>query len=166
FREKPFIEWVYEALRASDRVGRIAIVGPPELADIEAIAGADLLIPEGEAIESNLFTALARMLPEGRILVTASDNPLLTTEAFNDFIDRCPEQAGVCYPVLKHEEFLRKFPRASNIGVTLRDGTWIGGGCALLHSRSIPRLQRAIRAVLAARKSKAQMIGLLGWKFA
>ena len=28
---KPFVQWVYEALRASDRVDRIAIVGPERL---------------------------------------------------------------------------------------------------------------------------------------
>jgi hypothetical protein len=51
------------------------------------------------------------------------------------------------------------------VGIQLRDGKFIGGNCVVIHSKSVPKLQRAIQAVLAARKSKQEMIGLLGWKF-
>jgi molybdopterin-guanine dinucleotide biosynthesis protein A len=166
YQGKPFVTWVYEALRASSSIERIAVVGPEELSQTPGVCEADLLVPESETIESNLFGVLARMLPEGRILITACDNPLLTTEAFDDLISRSPENAAVCCPVLRHEAFLRHFPRAKNVGIQLRDGKFIGGGCAIIHSRSIPKLQRAILAVLAARKSKQEMIALLGWKFA
>ncbi len=166
YKGKPFIQWVYEAVRGCRLVGRIAVVGPDELRDVPCVCEADLLVPEAESIEANLFGAIARLLPEHRILVTASDNPLLTTDAFDNLLQRCPENAAVCYPILRHQEFLRKFPRATNTAVQLKDGSWIGGGCAVIHSRSVPRLQHAIQAVLAARKDKARMIGLLGWQFA
>src|SRR5258706_915547 len=128
YKEKPFIQWVYEAVRASDFVDRIAVVGPDELKEIPSVKDAELLVPESETIESNLFGALARLLPENRVLITASDNPLLTTPAIDNFLSRCPEQAAVCYPILHHEAFLRQFHKATNVGIKLRDGTWIGGG--------------------------------------
>src|SRR5947209_5582576 len=78
YHDKPYVQWVYEALRASENVERIAIVGPDELGETPGVRDADLLVPESDSIESNLFGSLARLLPEGHVLITASDNPLLT----------------------------------------------------------------------------------------
>src|SRR5207237_8668336 len=70
------------------------------------------------------------------------------------------------YPILRHEAFIRQFPRATNVSIKLRDGIWIGGGQAVIHSKSIPRLQHWIQRVLAARKDLKQMVSLLRVKFA
>jgi molybdopterin-guanine dinucleotide biosynthesis protein A len=166
YKDKTFIQWVYEAVRGSEFVDRIAVVGPEQLAEIPSVSGADLLVSELDSIDANLFGALAKLLPEKRVLITASDNPLLTTASFDSFLSRCPEQAAVAYPILRHETFLRKFPRATNTAIKLRDGVWIGGAQAVIHSKSIPKLQHWIRTVLAARKDLRQMVSLLGWKFA
>jgi len=166
YQGKPFVQWVFEALRASTCVERIAIVGPEELAENPVLATADLLVPEADSIEANLFGALARLLPQGRVLVTASDKPLLEAHAVEDFVRRAPVHAAVAYPILRHQAFLHKFPRAANIAVTLRDGAYIGGDCVLLNSRSIPRLQRTIQQVLWARKDRSRLLSLLGWRFA
>lgn len=165
YKEKPFVHWVYEAVRQSALVDRIAVVGPDELADVPGVQHADILVPELDSIEANLFSALAKLLPEKRILITASDNPLLTTAAFDHLLERCPEQAAVAYPILRHEAFTRQFPKATNVAIKLRDGTWIGGGQAVIHSKSIPKLQHWIQRVLVARKDLKQMVSLLGVKF-
>lgn len=166
YEGKPFVQWVYEALRGSGIVGRIAVIGPPELADVPGARDADVLVEEAESIDANLFGALERLKPEGRVLITACDNPLLTTAAFDDFIARAPADAAVAYPILRHQEFLARFTDAANVAITLRDGRFIGGCCVLIQSRSIPRLQQAVRSVLAARKSKWAMVRLLGGWFA
>src|SRR5205085_12189897 len=83
YQGKPFVEWVYEALRASQYVDRIAVVGPEQLADLPGVGKADELVLEADSIQENLFGALAQLLPEKRVLITASDNPLLTTQAFD-----------------------------------------------------------------------------------
>jgi len=159
------------ALEHAARLGRPLLVlcediGPEALSEVPSVSGADLLVPELDSIEANLFGVLARLLPEKRVLITASDNPLLTTEAFDNFLARCPEHSAVAYPILRHETFIRQFPRATNVSIKLRDGTWIGGGQAVIHSKSIPKLQHWIQTVLAARKDLKQMVSLLGLKFA
>ena len=166
YQGKPFVQWVFEALRASDRIGRIAVIGPPDLAQTPGMAGVDLLLCERDTIVANLFAALEALEPKGRVLVTACDNPLLSTVVFDDFLARAPHEAAVAYPILRHHAFLERFPQAKNIPVVLRDGAWIGGDCIVLRSEAIPRLHQAIEAVLAARKSKARMFRLLGPRFA
>jgi|SRR5579872_3056166 len=166
YRDRPFVQWVFEALRASVHIGRIAVIGPPELAQTPGVEEADLVLRERDTIVANLFAALEALAPNGRVLITACDNPLLTTAVFDDFLARAPREAAVAYPILRHDAFLERFPQAGNIPVVLRDGAWIGGDCILLQSDAIPRLRHAIEAVLNARKSKARMFRLLGPRFA
>lgn len=166
FRGKPFVQWVFEALRAVPQVERIAVVGPVEhLERVPHLAGNARLVPERDTMEANLFGAIAELLPHGRVLVAACDNPLLSSDAFQDFLERCPNEAGVCYPVMEHRAFLAHFPGATNVAVRLKDGAYIGGDCVLLQSGAIPKLEYAIRQVAAARKSLFRMVSLLGWGF-
>jgi molybdopterin-guanine dinucleotide biosynthesis protein A len=166
YRGKPFVQWVYEALRASPHVERIAIIGPDAMRDVEGVSGADLVLAERESITANLFGAVEELRPRGRVLITACDNPLLSTAAFDDFLSRAPAEAAVAYPVLRHAAFLAGFPAAENVPIRLRDGLWIGGGCVLIQSEAVPDLRLAIERVLNARKSLAKMVRLLGPRFA
>jgi GTP:adenosylcobinamide-phosphate guanylyltransferase len=162
YQGSTFIERVFQAVRASERVKRIAVIGPPELRRIPGLSAADLLLEERDSITANLFYALEALQPEGKALVTASDNPLLNTPAFDDFLRRAPAEAAVAYPILPHAKFLEEFPGASNVPISLRDGAWIGGGCILIEGRAVPHLRRVVEQVLASRKSKWKMARLLG----
>lgn len=166
WRGKPFVQWTYEALRASERVRRIAIIGPEALREVPELAGADLLLPERESITANLFGAVGALRPERAVLITACDNPLLTTAAFDDFLCRVPADAAVAYPILRHADFLARFPHATNTPIALRDGVWIGGDCAWICAEAIPKLRAGIESALAARKSVPRMLRLLGPGFA
>lgn len=163
---RPTVMWTIDAVRASEQIGRVAVVGPGELGQIPAIAGAELFMPESDSMESNLFTVFARLLPEGRIFVTSCDCPLITAEAIDDFISRSAPEAAVNLPVIRHDIFLRKFPRAPGAPVQLKDGSWLHGNCGILNSRSIPRLQRLLPEVFKRRADLRDLIAQLGWKFA
>jgi CTP:molybdopterin cytidylyltransferase MocA len=162
---RPFVQWAYEALRASTHVDRIAIVGPDGLRDVPGLAGADLLIPERDTITANLFAGLDALQPGGHALITACDNPLLSTAAFDDFLYRAPSDAAVAYPILEHACFLDRFPGATNTPIHLRDGCWIGGDCVLIEATAIPTLRSSIAQVLDSRKSLIKMALLLGLRF-
>jgi hypothetical protein len=127
---------------------------------------ADLVLPERETIVENLFGALESLKPQGRVLVTASDNPLFTAAAFDDFLARIPEEAAVAVPVIPRAAFLARFPGADNIAIPLRDGAWIGGVAVALDSRAIPQIRQVVERVLASRKSYLKMLLLLGPAFA
>src|SRR5437899_2384095 len=110
FKGKPFIQWVYEGLRANERVGRIAVIGPPELAETPGVMDSDLVLAERENVTANLFAALDALSPSGKVLITPSDNPLLDAAVFEDFLSRAPTDATVAYPILPHSAFLQRFP--------------------------------------------------------
>ena len=162
----PSIVHAFRAARASAHVGRVAVVGPGELGQISEIASCDLFLPESNSMEANLFTVFARLLPEDRILVLSCDAPQTTPEALDDFIGRSAPEAAVNVPVVRHELYLRKYPRAPAAPLSLKDGHWLPGNCAIIHSRSIPRLQRLLPDVFRRRGQLREIIALLGWQFA
>jgi len=163
---RPTVLLTYEAVRASKHIARVAVVGPGELGQIAEIAGADMFMPESDSMESNLFTVFARLLPEGRILVSACDCPLITAGALDDFISRSAPEAAINVPIIRHELFQRKFPRAPGLPVQLKDGSWLPGNCAVINCRSIPKLQRLLPEIFHRRSDLRDIIAQLGWKFA
>jgi 2-phospho-L-lactate guanylyltransferase (CobY/MobA/RfbA family) len=160
----PYVRRVLDAVRGCRRIGRIAVIGPPEIEGV--VQGADLVLRERDTIVENLFGALEELAPQGRVLVTASDNPLLTSAAFDDFLARIPSEAAIAVPVLLQKDFRARFAGADNVGVVLRDGAWIGGVAVALHAPAIPRIRKAVERVLASRKSYLRMLLLLGPLFA
>src|SRR5690349_21272685 len=68
YKDTTYIQWVYEAVRGSQFVDRIAVVGPEQHSEVPSVCEANLLGPEMESIDANLFGALARLLPEKRVL--------------------------------------------------------------------------------------------------
>lgn len=162
YQGSTFVERVFQAVRGCERVGRIAVIGPPQLRRIPGLSAADLLLQERDSLTANLFTALEALQPQGKALITASDNPLLSASAFDDFLRRAPAEAAVAYPILPHARFLEEFPGAANVPIRLRDGTWIGGGCILIEGRAVPQLRQAVEQVLTSRKSKWKMARLFG----
>jgi GTP:adenosylcobinamide-phosphate guanylyltransferase len=165
YRGKPFVQWVYEALRDCPSVERIAIIGPEEMRDHSALRGADLLLPERESYTANLFAGVEALAPKEQVLITASDNPLLSISAFEDFLRRTPSDAALAYPYLPHTKFLERFPHATNVAIRLREGRFIGGGCVVIRSDAIEPLRSAIVAMGAARKSLLKVLRLLGPTF-
>ena len=165
FHGKPFVQWVFEALRDCPEVGRIAVIGPPELSDCPGLAAADFILPERESLTANLFAGVEALAPQQRVLITASDNPLLSTAAFQDFLSRVPPDAGLAYPYLPHARFLERFPHATNIAIRLRGGRYIGGDCVLIRSEAVEPLRTAITAMVDARKSLVKVLRLLGPAF-
>src|SRR5512140_1451553 len=79
YRGKPFVQWTLDALRTCSEVERIAVVGPPEMQSYPGLADADVLVAERDSYTANLFAGVEALAPQERVLITASDNPLLST---------------------------------------------------------------------------------------
>jgi molybdopterin-guanine dinucleotide biosynthesis protein A len=164
FDGKPFVVRVLEALRACERLRRIAVVGPERLRETAAVGLADLLVAEGAGVFENFVAGAAALGSDGKLLLTACDIPLLSARAFADFLGRAPD-VDIAYPILRGEAFRAAFPGSENVLIPLREGPVIGGPCVLLDARALPRLEPAIARVLAARMSYARMVALLGVGF-
>ena len=128
---KPSIEYVVEALRAVPSVARIAIVGP-EMYREQPVAGmVDCVIAEGGHITENLVRAIEALGAEKELLMLTSDMPLVTAEALNDFLARCPQDAEACYPVTRRRPTVQLFPHRLFVYLPLQEG-WITNTCVML----------------------------------
>jgi molybdopterin-guanine dinucleotide biosynthesis protein A len=163
------LEQVIGALRETDRVRRIVVVGPGELK--EAAAEADRLEPEGDGGIENLLRGLEWLrqanggIYPDRVLISATDLPFLTSEAVSQFMDACPDQADVCIPAFLRAEVEARFPGSPAEYVRLGQEEWGTGSVFLFNPTVLAANREHIEDAFAARKNPFDMLKLLGPAF-
>lgn len=155
---------VLTALRASRSIGRIVVVAPDSLRSHPGVALATDMRPDGVRITESLQSGLEHLPPELDVLVVASDLPILTPVAVDDFVRRVRElDADVAYGCVEKTVHLARFPQVPHTWARLRDGTFCGGGLAAMKPRAMPLLARFIERLGAARKHPLRLASLFGW---
>ncbi len=164
-----------EALRATDGVRRIVVVGG-NLALAEARSCAvDGMVSEGSTMPENILRGLQWLQeqtggPTARVLNVTTDLPFLTTEALRAFLLSCPSQADVVVPIVTQQAFEARFPESGNVFVPLRDGAYTLGCAILFRSEALLHNRQRLEQMFAARKSQWRMLALIGprivWRFA
>ncbi|MGA8534989.1 MAG: nucleotidyltransferase family protein [Candidatus Tumulicola sp.] len=155
---------VLAAVRASPSVSRIVVVAPATVSDHPGIALADELRPDGIRITESLRNGLAGFPPDRDVLVIASDLPVLTTVAVDDFVARVRAlEADLVYGCVEKGAHLARFPDVPHTWARLRDGTFCGGGLVSIKPRALPSLERFIERLGAARKRPLRLASLFGW---
>jgi molybdopterin-guanine dinucleotide biosynthesis protein A len=160
------LERTLKTLRATGRVGRIAVVGPREISPYVNLA--DVALPETDSGAGNILRGLEwlRGAHEGadseRVLILTTDLPFLTAGAITAFLDACPPEMDLCVPVLNRQEFEARFARTASRYVRLRDGDWMIGCAFLIRPQAVLRNRVMIEQVFAARRSQIGMARLLG----
>ncbi|HEY8393729.1 MAG TPA: NTP transferase domain-containing protein [Thermaerobacter sp.] len=158
---RPMVAWVMAACLEARAVGQVALVGPAEaLADEElhgaASAGRLVCVPPGADLIDSVrrgVDALATREPRPeRLLLVTGDCPLITGEILDRFVDRCPPDADLCYPIVRRDTMEARFPGAARTYVRLRDGEFTGGNALLVRSDCLPRILERARELYAARK--------------
>jgi len=151
---------VIAALRGAQSIGRIAVVGPPELQDHPDCAAADLVLPEAEGRAENLFRALEAFSDSERVLMVTSDTPLVTGPMFDDVLSHLGPDTDLGYVVIRADHVHLRFgdrpsppPDESGrqmpnwVTVTLRDGTFTGTGCLLMRPEAARRALPYIKGI-------------------
>jgi molybdopterin-guanine dinucleotide biosynthesis protein A len=155
---------VLAALRAAPSVGRIVAVAPLALRGHAGLALTDELRPDGIRITESLRNGLAGFPPDDDVLVVASDLPILTAEAVEDFVTRVRDRpADLAYGCVERRTHLARFPHVPHTWARLRDGTFCGGGLIAIKPRVLPALERFIERLGAARKQPLRLASLFGW---
>jgi hypothetical protein len=146
---RPVLAYVLDALRASERVGDVAVVGPE---DVRSVIGDAALLPIGDTMWDNVSTGL-RHAPAGPALLCGADVPLLTTAAVEDVVTRgLALNADFVYPIIRREDSEGQCPGLKRTYVTLREGTFTGGNLMLVNAPRLLASDAVIREALAARK--------------
>lgn len=166
---RPMVWYVIKALVESERIRRVIVVGPPELAALrfgEPHDGRILYLPSGQSMIENLMRAVDHVRDQERVLVVTSDIPLLTKEAVADFLDRCRSvDADVYYSIVSRETNEAAYPGVQRTYVTLKEGTFTGGNVALVAPSALMRGRRMIEQAYVLRKKPVKLARLLGLRF-
>jgi len=161
---KTLVARVLEPLRASPSIGRIVVVAPVEVRGRADLAPADEVRPDGQRITDSLRSGLAGFDPDTEVLIVASDLPILTAAAVDDFASRTAELGGdVVYGCVERSVHMARFPQVPHTWARMRDGTFCGGGIVAMKPRALPLLERFIERLGAARKHPIRLASLFGW---
>ena len=161
---KTLVARVLEPLRASASIGRIVVVAPTEVRGRADVAAADEVRPDGRRITDSLRSGLTGFDPDADVLIVASDLPVLTVPAVDDFAARTGALgADVVYGCVERSVHMASFPEVPHTWARMRDGTFCGGGIVAMKPRALPLLERFIERLGAARKHPIRLASLFGW---
>ena len=159
---------VLEAVTDSARLGRIMLVAPRDVQDAFGIRITNKLNDTGD-LTKNIAMAIRDLKSMGdctsRVAIITTDLPYLEGKNIQAFLDSCPDDADICVPLISKEEYLDRFPSASGTFVKLRDGEWTLGCIYLMKPDVFLRILPEVERVVANRKKKMKMAGLLGFGF-
>jgi len=169
FEGKTILQRVIDALRASGRIRRIVVIGPPEVLELPEAQGADIRLEPAETGPDNIYKGLAALTSSSekpdKVLIVNTDLPFLTPAIVETFLDNCPSDGDICVPLVRRDEWDQKFPNMSATFVQLKDGKWTTGCMYLMDVAAMQRIKPAIDRVFENRKSRFGMARMLGPKF-
>ena len=164
--DKWMVEYVVDALKDSNRVGRIAIVGPVEALKHRLEGKVDYFIQEDEDIFGNIQRGLMPFKEEDFLLIATSDIPMIKGEIVSDFINRCStHDAELYYPIVEKDVNDRLYPGFKRTYAKLRDGTFTGGNIVGLNPKVVEQCGEFARRVIDHRKNLLELGRLLGPRF-
>ena len=160
---------VLRALEASGRIAAMCIVGPPEVSclatDPIGFVSAPGSAPRNVLAGLDLCTSSA-----SRVLICASDTPLITGAAICNLLDRAPLEAEQANPVVFGDDFTGAYPGAPATYVSLAGTPPTGGpvtiGSQLIVTKDIIRRNISLFDTLfSRRKSQFGLAQILGPAF-
>ena len=154
---------VLRALRGARSVGEIRCVTPQAAAARfpELTALCDRVVEPGHDLIGSVLTGFAGLADDTRVLVVATDLPLLTPAAvdrFAELVDQTPCDLG--YGFVERGAHDRRYGSMRHTWVRLREGTFCGGGVSVIRAGAIGRVESVLRDFTGARKSPAKMASL------
>ncbi len=159
------VSYVISALRSSERVGRIIVVGPAELAGVVSADSCEFVDSTSSMVE-NLVRALSVVGPAEKVLVVTGDVPLVTGAVIDRFLEQTePIEADIYYPIITKESNEALFPHIRRTYVRLREGVFTGGNVVLLDPDCVLKCRQTIEQAVAMRKKPWQLARLLGFRF-
>jgi molybdopterin-guanine dinucleotide biosynthesis protein A len=166
FEGRPLITYVYEALRATPGITRIAVASrPATLRQLERVApGA---IP-AEAAATMMDTVLAglKALDAPDVLISTCDIPLVGAATFIELIEKTrARNLEACYPIVKREVCEAQFPEGKRTYGHVKNGAFTAGNAVIVQSHVIEPMMDFFKAAYNARKNPIAMSRLLGFGF-
>lgn len=161
--DRYMVEYVIEALLKSANINNIYIVGLDEKLK-EPSSRLTYLHGQDKAIE-NVILGVSKCQSE-KVLIVASDIPLLTAEAVDRFITLCQkEEADFYYPILARETIQSSFATMQRTYVKIAEGVFTGGNIFFVNPEIIRSCSKKAQKFVELRKSPLKLCSLLGFIF-
>jgi GTP:adenosylcobinamide-phosphate guanylyltransferase len=158
------VERVITALRSAPAIARIIAVAPLAAHGTAALAGADERRADGQRMVESLESGLAGAAPDDLILIAASDLPVLSTAAINEFLAAAQARdLDVAYSIVSQRDHVAAYPKVPHTWAKMVEGRFCGGGLVALKPRALPALRAVLDDLGAARKSPLRLAALFGW---
>jgi molybdopterin-guanine dinucleotide biosynthesis protein A len=154
---------VLRALRGSSSIGEIRCVTPASAAALapEVAQLCDELVEPGSDLISSVLAGFAGLASAERVIVSATDMPLLTASAVDDFAALAAQTpCDLGYGFVERQDHDRSYPGVRHTWVRLREGTFCGGGMSVIRAGAAVQLEPVLRNFVEARKSPAKLASL------
>ncbi|MHC2994371.1 MAG: nucleotidyltransferase family protein [Candidatus Atribacteria bacterium] len=165
-KDKPIIEYVIDALNNSKNIDKVLVVGPRN--ELYPYIGKKVeeILEHGNSILENMEIGLNYFNSENNLLLLASDIPLITSQAIDEFIKKCVErEAYIGYPLITKENIIRKYPETKRTYVNMKEGTFCGGNIAFFKPEVFFQKRELIKELYNNRKATWKYVKILGLKF-
>lgn len=165
---KPMLQYIVDALRKSDYIDGIAIIGDPDLLRdrINIDSSRDIFLQEDEMMIDNVIKGLKYFHDQEKILIITSDIPFITPKAIDHFIQASLDsKADFTYPIIRKEIQMETYPDMQRTYVKLKEGPFTGGNMSLIKPNIGDPLIDLGRHMIENRKKPWKMVQILGMGF-
>jgi GTP:adenosylcobinamide-phosphate guanylyltransferase len=167
FAGKPMIQWVLDALSASNHVGRVVVVGLPPFTDIHCDHPMTIIDTQG-SILANLKAGVEELQNLGKIttkvLGVSSDIPAITG-AMIDWLVQSVQQSDhdLYYNVISRELMENKYPNSKRTYLKFKDIEVCGGDINAFDYHMIFQKQTLFEQIIGSRKNPLKQASILGF---
>ena len=162
---KPLAQWVLDALAAAQGIGRVLLVGPPELAALE-YAGELERVPSSGDLVDNLYAGIERLLELDPATEHAaycwSDIPLVTGPILDLFLAGTVGWVDVEAGLVPREELEERFPEVKEQWLWFREGAFVAADFGVFRPRMAAAMRQHLEGLAPNRKSPLKQAWSVG----
>ncbi len=127
-------------------------------------ADADLVLKPGSSFLENVMSGVESAGEAESLMVTASDIPLATGEAFAFLVgEGLKKNADFVYPVINRTDCDAKYPGLRRTYHRVREGTFTGGNAVLVRRQYVLSSRDRIEQLYQARKHPLKLASMIGF---
>lgn len=164
-KDRPIIEYIIDALNNSENIDKILVVGPKD--ELYPYIGKKVeeILDPGNSILENMEIGLNYFNSENNLLLLTSDIPLITSQAIDEFIEKCIEkEADIGYPIITKENIIKKYPETIRTYVKMKEGVFCGGNILFFKPEIFFQKKALIKELFDNRKTTWKNAKILGLK--
>jgi len=161
---RPIVQYVLDAVRASQTVCRAVTVTEPPVAAALGLAEGEW-IPAGDGIVDNMILGVRALGDDiGHALICTADIPLVTAPMIDRFTGACLDLGvPVCYAIVARDAYVGQLADVRKTWVRMREGQFAGGNLSLISRQFVTENEALLRNAVELRKKPVALAAKLGF---